>query len=185
MNFIDLLFILLLLAGLALGFFQGTIKLLVAIVAFYVGIILASLYFPTVGNFFRLRFHSTPEVSQITAFALILLVSFLLLTIAGLYTFRYAKMPASLDFIDRIVGTVLGLVLGTLFMGMLAILLQGLFIDRDVAGSVSFPVMRSLQDGVRRSFLVAFFGNQILPLIYATVRPVLPRESDFIFRVRR
>lgn len=185
MNGIDLFYILILLAGLALGFFQGTIKLLVAIVAFYVGIILASLYFSFVGNFFRQRFGSTPEVSQITAFAVILLISFLLLTVAGLYTFRYAKIPASLDFLDRILGTLLGLFLGTLFLGMFSILLQGLFIDRDVAGSVAFPIMRALQTGVRRSFLVGFFGNQILPLIYATVRPVLPRESDFIFRVRR
>src|SRR5437868_3114507 len=106
MNAIDLLFILLLLAGLALGFFQGTIKLLVAIISFYVAI-------------------------------------------------------------------------------MLAILLQGLFVDRDVAGSVTFPIVNALQHNVRGSFLVSFFGNQILPLIYASVRPVLPRESDFIFRVRR
>src|SRR5215216_7146193 len=91
MNGIDLLFILLLLAGLALGFFQGTIKLLIAIVAFYIGIILASLYFPIVGNFFRVRFHASLEVGQIMAFGLILLLSFLLLTVAGLYTFRYAK----------------------------------------------------------------------------------------------
>lgn len=185
MNAIDLLFILLLLAGLALGFFQGTIKLLVAIISFYVAIILASLYFQFVGNFFRQRFHSSLEVGQITAFATILLFSFLLLTIAGLYTFRYAKMPASLDFIDRIVGSVLGLALGALFLGMLAILLQGLFVDRDVAGSVTFPIVNSLQHNVRGSFLVNFFGNQILPLIYASVRPVLPRESEFIFRVRR
>src|ERR671931_2912977 len=82
MNLIDILFLLILLGGLALGFFQGTIKLLIAIIAFYVGIILASLYFPIVGNFFRQRFHSTLEVGQITAFAVILLVAFLLLTIA-------------------------------------------------------------------------------------------------------
>src|ERR1043166_7878220 len=106
MNFMDIVFILLLLGGLALGFFQGTIRLLIAIVAFYVGILLASLYFTTVGLIFQRRFHSTLYVGQITAFAIILLVSFLLLAIAGFYTFRYAKMPASLDFIDRIVGTI-------------------------------------------------------------------------------
>lgn len=184
MNLIDLLFILLLLACLALGFFQGTIRLVVAIASFYIGIILASLYFQFVGDFFRRRFGTTPEVGQITAFAVVLLVSFLLLTAAGLYTFRYARMPASLDFIDRLIGTLLGLFLGALLLGMLAVLLQGLFIDRDVAGSLTFPIVRAFQRGVRTSFLVAFFADQILPLIYASVRPVLPRESEFIFRVR-
>ena len=56
MNGIDVVFLLILLGGLALGFFQGTIKLLVAIIAFYVSIVLASLYFQAVGNFFRVRF---------------------------------------------------------------------------------------------------------------------------------
>jgi uncharacterized membrane protein required for colicin V production len=182
MNAIDILFIIFLLGGLALGFFQGTIRLIVAIVAFYVGIVLASLYFTTVGLFFQRRFHSTLFVGQITAFTIILLVSFLLLTIAGLYTFRYARMPTSLDFIDRILGTLLGLLLGGLFLGMLALLLKDLFIYQDVAGSITFPVMRSFQNGVRSSFLVIFFANQILPLIYTTVQPVLPRDAEIIFR---
>src|SRR5262245_46425949 len=116
MNFVDLLFLLLLLGGLALGFFQGTIKLLVAIVAFYVGILLASLYFTTVGLTFMRRFNSSLQVGQITAFAVILLVAFLLLTVAGLYTFRYARLPSGLDFLDRMVGTVLGLVMAGLFL---------------------------------------------------------------------
>ncbi|MFN8476206.1 MAG: CvpA family protein [Kouleothrix sp.] len=45
MNVTDIVFILILLGGLALGFFQGTIRLIITIIAFYVGIVLASLYF--------------------------------------------------------------------------------------------------------------------------------------------
>src|SRR5262249_16147956 len=98
MNGIALLYIILLLSCLALAFSTGPIPLLFAIVPVSVGIILASLYFTTVGLFLQRRFNSTLYVGQITAFALILLVAFLLLAIAGFYTFRYAKMPASLDF---------------------------------------------------------------------------------------
>lgn len=184
MNAIDLLYILLLLAGLALGFFQGTIKLLVAIIAFYVGIILSSLYFQIVGNFFRRRFNSSQEVGEITAFAIILLTSFLLLTIAGLYTFRYAKMPPSLDFIDRIIGTVLGLAMGALFLGMLAILLQKLFVFRELGDLGGLPIMAAFQSGVRNSGLVTFFAENILPWIYVSLQPILPREADIIFKVR-
>jgi membrane protein required for colicin V production len=184
MNLIDLLFLLILLGGLALGFFQGTVKLLIAIIAFYIGIVLASLYFQAVGNFFRLRFNSSAEVGQITAFATVLALSFLLLTAAGLYTFRYFKLPSSLDFFDKILGTLLGLVIAALFMGILAILLKDLFVFRNPASSASLPVIISFQAGVRSSTLVGFFGDNILPLIYSSVRPVLPRESDIIFRVR-
>lgn len=184
MNGTDLVYILLLLGGLALGFFQGTIKLVIAIIAFYVGIILASLYFQIVGNFFRVRFSSSQEVGQITAFATILMVSFLVLTIAGLYTFRYARMPASLDFIDRIAGTLLGLLLGALFLGMLAILLKDLFVFRDIGELKTLPLLGGIQSSIRGSSLVEFFSNNILPLIFATLRPVLPQESEIIFRVR-
>lgn len=184
MNFMDIVYILLLLAGLALGFFNGTIKLAVTIIAFYVGIILASLYFQTVGNFYRTQFGSSTDVAQITAFASILLLAFLLLTVAGLYTFRYARLPASLDFVDRIVGTLLGLGLAALVMGMISILLRDLFVFRNVAASIDLPFMIFLQNNIRSSFLVAFFGTELLPLIYGTLEPILPQEADIIFRVR-
>lgn len=184
MNLIDILFLVLLLGGLALGFFQGTIKFVIAIIAFYVGIVLASLYFQSIGNFFRQKFNSSAEVGQITAFATVLAVSFLLLTIAGLYTFRYFRMPTSLDFFDKILGTLLGLVMAALFLGILAVLLKDLFVFRNPAGSASLPVIVSFQAGVRGSTLVRFFGDNILPLIYSSVRPVLPSQADLIFRVR-
>src|ERR1700712_4999045 len=166
MNVIDILFILLLLAGLALGFFQGTIKLLIAIIAFYVSIVLASLYFQSVGSFFRQKFNSSQDVGEITAFATVLLVTFLLLTMAGLYTFRYMKVPLTLDFFDKIIGTLLGLFMAALFMGMLAVLLKDLFVFRSPATGADLPFIVSLQSGVRSSTLVSFFGNNILPLIY-------------------
>jgi membrane protein required for colicin V production len=184
MNGTDLMFILLLLGGLALGFFQGTLKLVIAIIAFYVGIVLASLYFQPIGNFFRVRFNSSTEVGQITAFAVVLVVSFLLLTGAGLYTFRYFRMPASLDFFDKILGTLLGMLMAALFMGILAVLLKDLFVFRSPATSASLPFVISMQSSVRGSTLVRFFGENILQLIYTSVRPVLPRDADIIFRVR-
>lgn len=184
MNLIDLLFILILLGGLALGFFQGTIKLLVTIVAFYVSLVLASLYFLAVGNFFRVRFNSSQEVGQITAFATVMLISFLLLTLAGLYTFRYVKVPPSLDFFDKIIGTLLGLLLGALFMGLLAILLKDLFVYRSPASEAALPIVISFQGGVRGSTLVSFFGDRLFPLLYRTAKPILPSEADYIFRVQ-
>jgi membrane protein required for colicin V production len=184
MNVTDIVFILILLGGLALGFFQGTIRLIITIIAFYVGIVLASLYFQSVGNFFRVRFNSSAEVGQITAFATVLMLTFMLLTAAGLYTFRYFRMPSSLDFFDKILGTLLGLLMAALFMGMLAVLLKDLFVFRSPASSASLPFMIATQSSVRGSTLVRFFSENVLPLLYNSVRPVLPREADIIFRVR-
>ncbi len=184
MNVIDILLILMLFAAIAIGFFQGTIKLLIATMAFYVSIVLASLYFQMLGRFFRDRMGTTLSVGQVTAFAIILVFGFVLLTIAGLYTFRYARIPPSLDLIDKVAGTLVGLVLGALAIGMTCAMLQALFVYQNPAALLSWPLMRGLQSGVRGSVLVAFFADNILPLIFQTVRPLLPNEADLIFRLR-
>ncbi|GAB4214735.1 MAG: CvpA family protein [Roseiflexaceae bacterium] len=184
MNWVDLIYMVLVLGGLALGFFQGTIKLVVAIVSFYVGIILASLYFQTVGNFFRIRFNSSVDVSQITAFALILLLSFVILTIAGLYTFRYARLPAGLDLIDKVAGTFFGLIMAVLLIAMISILLRNLMIYRSIGDLATLPIASLVQSGVRASRLLPYFADYLLPLLYGAIRPILPDESRIIFQVR-
>jgi membrane protein required for colicin V production len=93
-------------------------------------------------------------------------------------------MPSSLDFFDKILGTLLGLLMAALFMGMLAVLLKDLFVFRSPASSASLPFMIATQSSVRGSTLVRFFSENVLPLLYNSVRPVLPREADIIFRVR-
>ena len=88
---------------------------------------------------------------------------------------RYAwAFPASL----------VGLLLGALFMGLLAILLKDLFVFRSPASEAGLPIVVSFQNGVRSSTLVTFFGERLFPLLYRTIRPVLPAEADYIFRVQ-
>ncbi|MDZ4720985.1 MAG: CvpA family protein [Roseiflexaceae bacterium] len=181
MNLTDATLLILVLAFLALGFFQGTIKLLVAILSFYVSLILAGFYFQILGRFFQQRFGTTFDVAQIVAFTLVLLVGFILLTLSGLYTFRYAKVPPALDFIDRVVGTVFGLVMGGLVIGMIAKILILLLVDRDPASTIDFPIMQSIQNGVRSSTLIPFFNNNVLPLIISLVQSFLPQSASIIF----
>jgi hypothetical protein len=74
--------------------------------------------------------------------------------------------------------------MGGLVIGMLSEVLILLLIDRSPANDITFPIMRSIQGSVRASFLVQFFSNNVLPLIFTLVRPILPQEAYFIFRVR-
>ena len=184
MNIVDLLFIILLITALAIGMFQGTLRLLIAVLVLYVSIVLASLYFQPLGNVLRVRFNSTVEVGQIVAFAIILLFGFILLLLAGLYTFRYARLPTSLEFIDRILGTLLGMVLGALVLGMFAVLLRDMFVFQAPAATLNYPFMQTFQDGVRSSILVRTFNGYILPLIYRSIDPILPPEANIIFQLQ-
>lgn len=182
MNFIDLVFILLFFATLAIGFFQGMIRLLVLILALYLSLVLASLYYPSLGEFFVRRLGAERFVGQYVGFALVFFFGFLLLALAGVYTFRYAKLPGGLQYLDRIVGTVLGMVLGALLVGVFAGVLYNLMIVRG-GRNVDFPFMRSLGNSVAGSIVLDYFSNDLLPFVYAFIDPVLPDGAELIFKV--
>lgn len=183
MNIMDLLFILLFFGTLAVGFFQGMVRILVVIIAFYLSLVLASLYYPTLGEFLVRSFRAERFVGQYVAFALVLFVSFLLLTLAGLYTFRYFRMPGGLEYLDRIGGTVLGMIFGAMLIGITASLLYNLMVVRG-GRNIDLPLMRMFGNAIAGSFVMNYFSNEILPLTYSFLDPILPEGADLLFRVQ-
>ncbi|NTU79352.1 MAG: CvpA family protein [Chloroflexales bacterium] len=180
MNFIDLLFILIFFAILAAGFFQGMIRLLVLIVALYLALVLASLYYAPLGHFFERNLDAERFVGQYVAFFLVLMFSFLLLALAGVYTFRYAKLPGSLQYLDRIIGTVLGMFLGALVVGICTTLLWNLMIIHG-GRNIDLPLFQGIGRAVERSVMVNYFSNQLFPLVYNSIDPFLPEGADLLF----
>lgn len=183
MNLIDIFFLLLFVGGLALGFFQGMIRLTVMLIAFYLSVVLSSLYFTVLGGVFVQRFGSNRFVGEYVAFGLILLFAFVLLTAAGLYTFRYATLPGQLQYLDRFVGVLIGLLVGTLFIGLFAVLLWNLMLRRGGC-SVDFPIMSWLCGSVQSSFLLSYFANTILPQVYGLIDPILPDAANILFVIQ-
>jgi uncharacterized membrane protein required for colicin V production len=182
-NFIDIVLILVFFGMLAAGFFQGMIRLLVLIVAMYLSLVLASLYYPAVGEFFVDQFGAQRFVAQYVGFALVLFFGLVLLAAAGIYTFRYAKLPGQLQYLDRIIGTVLGMIMGALLVGLLAVLLWNLMILRG-GQNIDFPIMRALGRSVGSSAILQYFANSLLPRTYNFIDPVLPDGAALIFAVQ-
>jgi len=112
-----------------------------------------------------------------------LFLSFVLLAIAGLYTFRYLRLAGSLEYVDRIVGTILGLFFGALIVGVVAALLWNLMILRG-GRTIDLPLLRSLGNSVANSFVLQYFSTVVLPLVYNFLDPVLPEGADIIFAVQ-
>jgi uncharacterized membrane protein required for colicin V production len=183
-NINDLLMLLGLVVVTAIGFFQGTIRLVVSIFAFYLALVLASLYYRIVGVFLINNLDTSATAAPAVGFGIVLMISFIVLVSALLYTFRYAQVPHSLQILDRTIGAALGLVLGGLVMGMYAILMRFIFIDNSLASQVNYPIVVALQNDVRRSFVIGFFLSDVLPLILNFLDPVLPDEANVIFRIQ-
>lgn len=183
MNIMDVVFILLFFGLLAAGFFQGMVRIFVLMVAFYLALVLASLYYPTLGEFLVRNFGAERFVAQYVAFALVLLLGFLALALAGLYTFRYFQMPGGLQYLDHIGGTILGLIFGALIVGILAALLYNLMIIRG-GRNIDLPLFRMFGNAIASSFVMNYFGNVLLPLTYGFLDPILPEGADLLFRVQ-
>jgi membrane protein required for colicin V production len=184
-NINDLFILLGLIVFTAVGFSQGTIRVVVSIFSFYLALVLASLYYRIVGVFLMNRLDTSPTAAPAVGFGLVLLFSFIVLVAALLYTFRYAQVPNSLQILDRTIGAVLGLVLGGLIMGMYAVVMRYIFIDHNLTAEVTWPVARAFQSSVRSSFMIQFFLSDVLPLILNTLDPVLPDEANVIFNIQR
>lgn len=182
MNFIDLLFLLLLFAIVATGFFKGMIRIGVLIVAFYLSVVLSSLYYPQVGYFFFSNFGGTARAGNYIGFFILLAVSFSLLSTAGLYTFRYADLPGKLKILDHAVGSLLSLILAALVLGMLAVLLWNLMVTAG-GKNVDIPLFQLIGSQVETSVVLRYFAVYILPRSYTFVDPVLPNGASLIFGV--
>jgi uncharacterized membrane protein required for colicin V production len=175
-TFVDLLLIVLLIAVTATGFFQGTIRLLIALITFYASIVLASLYFRFMAVFFTRRGTSEPVAASISFF-LILLLCFIVLVAAGVYTFRYIRLPGRLDYIDRVVGALLGLVLAAMVGVVVSMVLSYAFVRYNPAATASFPLTSAFQRSVRASTVMKLLLGNVLPRLYTAVAPFLPEAA--------
>lgn len=172
--FIDLLLLCIFLVVAGVGFFQGTIKLLIAIITFYASTVLASLYFKFLALAMVQRGTSS-IVADAISFFLILAICFAILLAAALYTFRYVKLPGQLDFVDRVFGLTLGLVLGVLASSVVAMVLQFLFISHSAGNP--YPLTRWLQSSTQGSQMLPLLMGNILPRLFTAVSPFLPEAA--------
>ncbi|MBP1466546.1 CvpA family protein [Candidatus Chloroploca sp. M-50] len=183
MNFIDLVLILLFIGAIAAGFFQGMIRLLIVIVSLYLAIVLASLYYAPLGEFFVRSFGSERFVAQYIGFTIVLMLAFIFLTAAGIYTFRYAQLPGSLEYLDRVIGTLLGMFFGVILIGILSILMWNLMIARG-GQNIGLPLFSMLGNSIANSFVLRYFATVLLPLAYNYIDPILPEAANLLFIVR-
>lgn len=181
MTFVDLLLIALVIAITAIGFFQGTIRLLIALVTFYASIVLASLYFRFLAVFFTRRGTSGP-IAESISFFLILLLCFIFLFAAGAYTFRYIRLSGRLDYVDRVLGAIFGLILAGMVSVVVAMIFQYAFVRYDAAATASFPLTAAFQHSVRSSSVIKLLLGNVLPRLYITVAPFLPEAAQPFFQ---
>jgi membrane protein required for colicin V production len=161
MNWLDIALVILLLIPAFIGLKAGIIKILLTVAGVIVGVVLAGRLSGPLGE--RLPFISDPGTAKVAAFAFILVAVLVLAAIAA-FLIRKAVSAILLGWVDKLVGAVLGLLLGAIFWGaILTVWVKFLGPGDTIMGSVlagflldGFPVVLGLLpaefDSVRSFF---------------------------------
>jgi membrane protein required for colicin V production len=179
--FVDILLIFFLFGAVTLGFFGGLIRGIVVVIMFYLSMVLASLYFTSLGMVVETRYPTmSPEIARLTSFLWLLFMSFVLLTIAGVVIFRHIRLPKRFRHIDRIGGVVVGLLLALFVSITFSVVLWNMMILK--GGNTSdFPLIRWFGKSVEHSFIVQYIANSISANMSQALAPFLPGGAEVLF----
>lgn len=138
-NFWDYLFIGIILISTGLALFKGLVREIVSLIALIGGLILAAFYHPKLAAGL-MEFSRTETVANLAAFLVIFLGCLLAGAVVSLILNKFLR-AASLQWIDRLLGGIFGLLRGWAISSIL------------VLGLVAFPVRENL---MARSFLAPY-----------------------------
>lgn len=120
MNGVDLVILIILLIGLVSGLSRGFVRCLLGLVGLVLGIVLAAVYHGAVADAI-LGFVPGDRAPAMLAFVLIFLVVIIVVGLIAAAISRALKL-ASLGWLDRLVGGVLGILMSAIVAGLLLLL---------------------------------------------------------------
>lgn len=118
MTAIDIVILIVIGAGIAIGMMRGLIKQACAVVGLIAGLLVARGLYTMVGEQLAPHIGTSVSVAQIISFVVIWAVVPTILMVAGMALTKVLE-AASLGIVNRLLGAVLGALLNVLFLGML------------------------------------------------------------------
>jgi len=138
-TFLDCFFAAIILISTVLALMKGLVREIISLVALVGGFILAVIYYPSLGS--RLaEFSRTDSIANFMGFLIIFIACLLLGAIVAFVVNRFLK-AASLQWVDRILGGIFGLLRGWAISSIIVVAL------------VAFPIRENL---MTRSFLAPY-----------------------------
>lgn len=160
-----------------LGFLGGVVRLSFFLVSLYLGVIVATYFYVSVGAAMTTTISElSPFTATIVAFFALLAVSSAALVFSLTRTFGTLRLPRRLAGLDQIGGSALGVIAAT-FSIMIVVLVLGSFFKlvqhtADIGMNVS-PMLLLLGGQLRLSFLARYFVELGQPL-FVLVLPWFP-----------
>lgn len=178
-NWFDILIIILLLAGMAIGYSQGLIRQLIGLLVLYIALVLAT-------QFFRVLSQTIAGVIQIAPNTLTNMLAFFFLFFVALSILNFLARDAYkatrirlLPFLDHTTGMVLGVVSMWIILSVSVSVL--LFAVGTQGWLQAESTRQILETGVKNSRL-AQLTQSVLPIIVVTIQPWLPSGLPALFK---
>ncbi len=149
MNWVDIIIVIILAVGLGKGLANGFVRGIFGIAALVLGIVIAAANYQEVVNTLFSRLQIGADARAILGFLLVFVVVLILVSVVGRIISKALKL-ASLRWMDRLAGGVLGLVMASLFTGVLLLIvgMAGLQTNAGVAKSVVAPTVIRVTDTI-------------------------------------
>ncbi len=177
-NWFDIVIIVALLAGLALGYSQGVIRQLMSLVALYIALVLATQFFRGLSQLISNILRVQPNTfTNMIAFFVIFIVAFVLINLLVKDAYRATHIRVAPLF-DHLGGMAFGLVSAWI---IISVSISVLLFAVAAQGWLQAEGLRKvLESGVTDSRL-AQLTESSLPVIIATVEPWLPNGLPALF----
>jgi uncharacterized membrane protein required for colicin V production len=165
MSIFDFVSVIIFLLAMLIGAMQGIIRPLVTAVVAYISLVLAGLYFQKVGDMFHLYSNVSLLESHILAFMGMFVGFWVVLSVMGMYTFRFFDAQSGEAFFSRSIGMIINLFVILVIWGVashLLLLSQTITLDTD---SNTFLLTDRLQQVINDSSLIRPLALNTAPQI--------------------
>jgi uncharacterized membrane protein required for colicin V production len=176
MNWVDAIVVVIFLVCAGLGFWQGFVRLLLTLVAGYVGLAVATAsYGPAAGLLMSAGDDLQRSTAEVLSFSGILVITAVVLLLGGVFTFRHFHLPRRLSMVDQFSGVVLGVVTGALAVSLALLIasFSATLAHYFLATSGSNLLISVVSNGMDTSATVPVF-HRLVPIISSAVRPWAP-----------
>lgn len=172
LNPFDVLIGLALLAGIALGFVRGLVRMALILLVLYIAVVLAMSFYTVLGGWiFYLSDRAMHRTSaELVAFALILILTTVLLNFVLSRTYKDTELPGVRQ-VDQLGGMVFGFLVTCTWIGLTIVALAFALNATDATSSRLRDNLLAFYHG---SNLIPVF-TKALPLIVAALRPWMPK----------
>jgi uncharacterized membrane protein required for colicin V production len=176
----DLVIFLALLAMFVVGYAQGVIRRLLGIGAVLFSLVLGALLRPGVGQYLANEWTTIiPQYSYMVGFGAVFTASVVALSLGIQISYRPAPLFQKYPVLDEIVGGLLGVLEGLLFLVAFLVITDPYFhLDaaKEHAGIGEFGLLRTVHDLVDPTLSADILRHSVIPIVLAVLGFVFPQD---------